>query len=474
MLPLTLTSTAVAAQQDPVAVDSERAAVVRVIAATGEQSFVAQGGLMVAPSGVDTRSDGAIFVTDRDASGGAGAVLRVDSTTGAQTVVSAGGNFQDPAGLAVAGDGTLIVADPSAPQGGGIVRVNPATGVQSVVATGGLLVDPVGVAISSDGTLYVVDPKAFDRAGGVIRIDPATGIQSAVSSGGIFSKLRGISVAPDGSLLVTGKVTPQPKGILFGVDPATGAQRVITSGSLLHDPDGMLVQGANVIVADEEAYGGTGGLTRIALAGGAQTAVASGGLFAGPVSVALATFPDALPAPVLGKTLNVAPVSGVVRVARKTRRGRLGRFTRLKSPAQIPTGSAIDTTRGRMSLTSAVKDGSVQSGLFYGGRFAALQRKRDGGLTELVLAGAGPRCRASAAAHESRTRKRRLWGDAKGRFKTRGRRSAATVRGTRWLVEDRCDGTLTKVAEGVVKVRDFGRRKTVTVRAGKRYLARPR
>jgi hypothetical protein len=46
------------------------------------------------------------------------------------------------------------------------------------------------------------------------------------------------------------------------------------------------------------------------------------------------------------------------------------------------------------------------------------------------------------------------------------------VRGTKWSVEDRCDGTLTKVFEGKVAVRDFRRHKTITVRAGKSYLAR--
>ena len=45
--------------------------------------------------------------------------------------------------------------------------------------------------------------------------------------------------------------------------------------------------------------------------------------------------------------------------------------------------------------------------------------------------------------------------------------------GTRWLVADRCDGsTLTKVAFGTVKVRDFGRRRTITLTAGSE-LRRP-
>ena len=69
-------------------------------------------------------------------------------------------------------------------------------------------------------------------------------------------------------------------------------------------------------------------------------------------------------------------------------------------------------------------------------------------------------------------RVRRLWGDGKGRFQTNGKYSAATVVGTKWLVEDRCKSTLTRVARGKVKVRNFVKRKTVIVRAGTRYTAR--
>jgi hypothetical protein len=39
-------------------------------------------------------------------------------------------------------------------------------------------------------------------------------------------------------------------------------------------------------------------------------------------------------------------------------------------------------------------------------------------------------------------------------------------------VANRCDGTLTQVSRGVVSVRDFALRKTITLRAGQRYLAK--
>jgi hypothetical protein len=128
------------------------------------------------------------------------------------------------------------------------------------------------------------------------------------------------------------------------------------------------------------------------------------------------------------------------------------------------------------------REDQIQDGLFTRGLFQVLQsrRTRARGLTELRLKGGNfrrcPRVGKSGqgAAALSRRVIRRLRGNARGRFRARGRHSAATVRGTVWEVVDRCDGTLTRVTRGRVAVRDFRRRKTVVVRAGKRYLARAR
>lgn len=50
----------------------------------------------------------------------------------------------------------------------------------------------------------------------------------------------------------------------------------------------------------------------------------------------------------------------------------------------------------------------------------------------------------------------------------------ATVRGTLWQTVERCDGTLTRVRQGVVVVRDLRLRRAVRVTAGHSYLARNR
>ncbi len=160
-----------------------------------------------------------------------------------------------------------------------------------------------------------------------------------------------------------------------------------------------------------------------------------------------------------------------------------GTFVRLEELDQVPLGAVFDTRRGTVRLTSA-RDGSgnTQSGEFSGGLFQVSQSSRGStrGLTELRLtgssfAGCGKRRAGRSgvvSAAGSRRVVRRLRSTANGRFQTRGRNSAATVRGTTWETIDRCDGTLTRVRRGRVAVRDFRRRKTVLVRAGKSYLAR--
>jgi hypothetical protein len=158
-------------------------------------------------------------------------------------------------------------------------------------------------------------------------------------------------------------------------------------------------------------------------------------------------------------------------------------FVPLSEARQIPVGSFLDTTKGTVKLQSAANPaGKRQTGTFLDSLFQVRQsRKRSArGLTDLILKGSSfSRCGQvgkgkNAAASLSKRTIRRLRANAKGRFRTSGRNSSATVRGTIWNVTDRCDGTLTSVKRGTVVVRDFRRKKNVTLKAGKSYLARPK
>jgi hypothetical protein len=192
-----------------------------------------------------------------------------------------------------------------------------------------------------------------------------------------------------------------------------------------------------------------------------------------PIPVARAVTdqaPTQLPPPVAGKTVNAQVRAGTVRYKLPGTNA----FVALTDPQQLPIGTTFDTTAGRVTLTSASDTkGATQHAWFYEGTFTLGQTTGAQPITTLALAGTLPDCPKGAhAAATTRTRKsRHLWGDGKGRFRTSGRFSSATVRGTRWVVSDRCDGTLTRVVRGSVTVRDRVRNKTVVVRAGGQYLA---
>jgi hypothetical protein len=178
------------------------------------------------------------------------------------------------------------------------------------------------------------------------------------------------------------------------------------------------------------------------------------------------------PKPVFHKTVVVKPVSGKVKIKLKGS----NKFVTLTAADDIPLGSTIDVKAGKIQLSSVPKkDGTVQTATFFGGIFKVTQSGRitDLRLTE-GLAPCGSRAHASAAKAKKKPKTRHLWGNGKGAFRTTGRYSAATVRGTEWLVQDSCSGTLTRVKHGVVNVRDTVRHKTIVVRAGHRYTAKPK
>ena len=133
-------------------------------------------------------------------------------------------------------------------------------------------------------------------------------------------------------------------------------------------------------------------------------------------------------------------------------------------------------TKGRIALTAVLTPGGKpQTATFYEGIFKLTLGKTTTDLTlSQPLAKCPKRKHAAQAAAKKKPKTRKLWGDGSGSFRTRGQYSAATVRGTRWLVQDSCAGTLTQVKKGVVSVRDNVRRKTIVLRAGKHYLAKPR
>jgi PKD repeat protein len=249
---------------------------------------------------------------------------------------------------------------------------------------------------------------------------------------------------------------------------------------------------------------GTGaGVTHTYRRGGTYTVTATATDAAGNKTTKTASIEVAAvlpPPPKRGKTFNAATVSGTVLVSapKGTPIGRvLARrpvvraaaaisppkgylpFRPLGKNAHVPIGSILDSTRGVTQLTMAAnKAGTkLQKGRFSKGAFRVKQTTHSP-LTSAEMMGGGnfkrdcPRSRGKLAVGAARRRPhRQLFAHVKGRFRTRGRHSTATVRGTKYLVKDSCRGTLTIVTQGRVEVRDFRKHRTVFVKAGHRYLA---
>ena len=202
------------------------------------------------------------------------------------------------------------------------------------------------------------------------------------------------------------------------------------------------------------------------------TAIDAGGAAVHMMAIA----PGPVPAPVLGKSVDVKPVSGTVLIRLPGGLGRSG-FVPLSGARQIPVGSTVDTTRGRVRLTSAANiHGATQTADFYQGAFVVRQR-RGKAMTTLKLTGGdfascGRHAGDLPVAHVARHHPRRhLWGSGSGSYSTTGNNASATVRGTIWLTEDDCEGTLIRVQRGTVTVKDLVRHKTIIVRAPHSYFA---
>lgn len=185
------------------------------------------------------------------------------------------------------------------------------------------------------------------------------------------------------------------------------------------------------------------------------------------------------PHPTQGQTMVTAPVSGTVLVKPVGS----SRFLTLAASQSVRLGSLVDSRRGKVAIITALDArGAAQSASFSSGMFSITQAK-DQAVADIALRGGSfadcPRTMApartkgtAARAHRPRV-VRRLWtSDDHGKYRTHGRNSTALVRGTRWLTEERCDGTLTRVAAGAVSVRERRSGRTVVLRAGQQHLAR--
>lgn len=298
-------------------------------------------------------------------------------------------------------------------------------------------------------------------------------IYSASTAGGDLKRLTrsagadvNPSYSPDG-VLIAFDSTRSGGGDVYTMKAAdgSGATRLTSSSASdtqpSYSPDGTRI--AFISLRD-----GDGELFTMTDAGGAETQrTANGGAESMP---AWGRLPASSP-PQAGKVASVDVVKGTVTIQLPGSDA----FVSLEDSTAIPIGSTLDTTKGTLRVVTSDAAGGSQTGDFYDGVFR-LTQKKGAALTDLKLSGGSfkscPKARKASAAKAKSVR--HLWGKSTGKFRTTGRYASATVRGTTWKTDDRCDGTLVKVTSGSVLVRDRKAHRSVVVRRGKSYLAAAR
>jgi sugar lactone lactonase YvrE len=405
---------------------------------------------------------------------------------------AAAGQFNIPVDVAAGPDGSVYVADSGNNR---IQRFSTDGGFVSQWGTQGTLDGQFsglnGVAVGPDGSVY-----ASDQGNSRVQRFLADGtffasFGSAGSGNGQFNTIRGIAVGPDGTVYVVDSGNNRVQA--FTADGtfvlAWGSQGA-GDGQFSASVEGIAASADGVYVADEgnarvsrftsggtfveQLEAATSGDT--GFPGPRRVAVTPAGVVyatQGPARVGKYTRTGAdgstLPPPQTGESANAQPVRGTVLVKEPGS----NRFVELDAAAQIPIGSLVDVRKGEVALTTTAGGTKTQTSRFFEGIFRLLQPKARVPITELRLEGGSYRkCPKGLRAGASAKKKiRHLWGNGSGKFRTKGKYAAASLRGTEWLTEDYCDGTLVRVKKGAVTVRDLVRKKNVVVRAGKSYFA---
>jgi hypothetical protein len=132
-----------------------------------------------------------------------------------------------------------------------------------------------------------------------------------------------------------------------------------------------------------------------------------------------------------------------------------------KTQTATLTGSVFKVTQVRKGITKGMTDFNLIESAFQGAPSYGLCKAKGKKATD-----------ATVASLSTKTLQL-LKVSGHGKFRTTGRYSAATVRGTIYTVADQCNGTLTHVIRDTVLVNDFTRHTTILLHAGQSYLAKP-
>lgn len=485
-----------------------------------------------------------------------------------------GGNFSgcNPQWIAIdAAAGVLYAVDSGNNE---VDSFNIATGTYLQTLTG--LTHPAGIAIDPvNHILYVVEDGSVDTVARYSYTAAPACEESSTATATDMPVAPVLSCSDQAGAAVTYAIASQPAhGTLSAFNPATGAATYTPDSgyagtdSFTYDSSSIngtskpstvsIVVGPPPACAPETlATSSANALTvTLACSGNAQTpsgyqivsgpahgslSTPSGGgtltytpkagysggdsfTYEGLSSAGVASAPEAitihvatgLPPPVEHQSANLLYASGSVFI---TLPGQMQPIP-LLAGMQVPLGSIVDATDGRVELLVTNQAGE-QHADFYNGEFSVNQSTNTHGPATTLAARVGlddlllparaakaatvfavldllgapipkPACttnpRSIAGAfsltaqiakakaksksfHDKHKAARQLWGSGHGDFTTVGNGSASSVRGTRWAIFDYPDGTLTRVYTDSVSVYDFHRHRTRILRSGQFYFA---
>jgi sugar lactone lactonase YvrE len=402
----------------------------------------AGAGQFANPEAVDVDASGNVYVADKGN-------YRIQKFTSAGGFVSqwgghgsAAGQFEAPEGIATDAAGDVYVAD------AGNDRIEKFTSAGAFVASwggpgkaAGQFNEPDGVAVDPAGNVYVSD-SGNDR------------IQKFTTAGAFVAKW-GKSGDDPGELDFPVAVATDAAGRVYVADAGNYRIEVFTGSGKFLDEWGVHGTAPGQFDSPVAIAPAASGLVFVADAGADRIQVFG-----------------KLSKPRYGKSVNLGVVSGVVRVHLPGST----KFIVLGTDQQLPVGTIVDASHGRVRLSSSKgPGGGTQSADFYSGAFRVLQPKGGKPITVLKLEN-GLVCPVKKGKRElgggfARSKNRGLWGSGKGNFRSEGKHGSATVRGTIWWAQDTCEGTLFKVKKGVVTIKDFTSGRTLKLHAGQHYLA---
>jgi hypothetical protein len=414
-------------------------------------ALVSGGGVFVEAGGELDVADSVIAGNSATRGGGlyGGPITVANSTIAANKATREGGGVYNTAGLKLVS--ATIAGNEAGEGGGGGVAGNAVTAIDSILAKNGP---------NDCGTTVEDAPLGHNLADDLTCNLSAPGDKQTGPGGAGLVEEKGLPLPGDNG-------GPTETVALQSTSPAVGAgnQEVClpTDQREVERPKGLCDIGAFQFSTKPTSSGG-----------GQQASSSPTTTGGGPPPPPP---PSPLPPPILARTGDVAPVSGTVFVKLPG----TDKFVALSSLREVPFGTLIDATHGRVVVTTAGPHGATQTGEFFEGEFV-LTQGRNGVVTATLAGGDFAVCptarershtaRAHAAHASGSHVVRKLWANAHGSFSTKGNYAAGAVAGTEWLTEDLCDGTLIRVTRDKVLVTNLVNHHHAILKAGHSQLAK--